>query len=82
VDQVVQHFSANGSVDYLSHVFGITKETRVSFVRVSAAEPLIQVRMQLLGKVTRALGFAVEPMILKATKEFFRDLCRECEEAS
>ena len=82
VDQVVQHFCANESVGYLSHVFGITTETRVTFVRVSAAETLIHVSMQLLGKVTRALGFAIEPMILKATKEFFQDLCRECEEAS
>ena len=29
VDQVVQHFEANRSVSYLSHVFGITCETRV-----------------------------------------------------
>lgn len=31
VDQVVQHFSPNESVSYLSHVFGITCETRVTF---------------------------------------------------
>lgn len=82
VDQVVQHFVSNQSVGYLSHVFGITTETRVTFVRVSTVETLIRVRMQLIGRVTRVLGFAIEPMILKATKQFFEDLRDECEEVS
>lgn len=82
VDQVVQHFAANESVSYLSHVLGITSETRVTFVPISAAETKIRVRMQLVGKVSRALGFAIEPVILKATKQFFEDLRRECEGAS
>lgn len=82
VDQVVQHFSANESVGYLSHVFGITTETQVTFVRVSEMETLMRIRMQLLGKVTRALGFAIEPTILKATKQFFRDFCWDCEQAA
>lgn len=82
VDQVVQHFSANESVGYLSHVFGITTETHVMLVRISAMETLMRIRMQLLGKVSRALGSAIEPMILKATKQFFRDFCWECEPAA
>ncbi len=82
VDQVVQHFTANESVSYLSHVLGITSETHVVFVRVSAGETLIRVSMYLVGKVSRALGFAIEPVILKSTRRFFEDLCRECEAAS
>lgn len=53
-----------------------------TFVRVSAIEMLMRIRMQLLGKVTRALGFAIEPTILKATKQFFRDFCWECDQAA
>jgi len=82
VDQVVQHFTANESVSYLSHVLGITSETHVMFVRVSPEETLIGVRMNLVGKVSRALGFAIEPTILNGTKRFFGDLARECETAA
>jgi imidazoleglycerol phosphate dehydratase HisB len=82
VDQVVQHYTTNESVSYLSHVLGITSETHVMFVRVSAGETLIRVSMHLVGKVSRALGFAIEPVILKTTRRFFEDLCRECEAAS
>jgi len=32
VDQVVQHFVANSRVGYLSHVFGMTTETEVTFI--------------------------------------------------
>jgi hypothetical protein len=82
VDQVVQHFAANESVSYLSHVLGITSETRIVFVPVSPGETLIRVRMNLVGKVSRAFGFAIEPVILNTTKRFFGDLARECESAS
>jgi hypothetical protein len=82
VDQVVQSFTANESVSYLSHVLGITSETHVVFVRVSAGETLIRVSMHMVGKVSRVLGFAIEPVILKSTRRFFEDLCRECEAAS
>jgi hypothetical protein len=82
VDQVVQHFTANESVSYLSHVLGLTTETWVTFHTDAAGETIIRVRMQILGKVSRALGFAIEPMILKTTKRFFEDLSRECEDAS
>jgi hypothetical protein len=65
VDQVVQHFTANESVNYLSHVLGITTETWVTFHRDAADETIIRVRMQIVGKLSRALGFAIEPVILK-----------------
>jgi hypothetical protein len=52
------------------------------FVRVSPEETLIRVRMNLVGKVSRALGFAIEPTILNGTKRFFGDLARECETAA
>lgn len=82
VDQVVQNFTANDSVSYLSHVLGLTTETWITFHQNDAVETIIRVRMQIVGKVSRALGFAIEPVILKTTKRFFEDLCRECEVAS
>lgn len=82
VDQVVQGFLANSMVRYLSHVMGMTTETEVTFVRASPGETQIRVRMQLLGKVSRAFGFAIEPVILNTTKTFFQDLRRECEAAA
>ena len=81
VDQVVQQFQKNERVSYISHVFGITCETHVIFVPVSAGETAVTVRMHLLGTVSRVLGFAVEPAIEKATKGFFEELRRECEAA-
>lgn len=82
VDQVVQHFSPNESVSYLSHVFGINCETRVTFRKVSEEQTAIHVAMQLVGKLSQALGFAIEPAIENATKTLFQDLRRECEAAS
>jgi hypothetical protein len=82
VDQVVQHFSANESVSYLSHVFGITCETRVFFTPVSAGQTAVHVGMQLVGTLSRSLGFAVEPAIAKATKGFFEELKKDCESAA
>ncbi len=79
IDQVVQHFSANESVSYLSHVFGITCETRVFFTSVSARQTSVSVGMQLVGSLSRSLGFAIEPAIAKATKGFFEELRRDCE---
>src|SRR5213083_175559 len=52
VDQVVQHFTPNDSVSYISHVLGITCETRVVFVRVSGGKTLINVSMHLLGTLS------------------------------
>ena len=82
IDQVVQHFTANESVSYLSHVLGLTTETWVTFHVDAAGETIIRVRMEIVGKLSRALGFAIEPVILKTTKRFFEDLCQECEAAS
>ena len=82
VDQVVQHFRANDSVSYLSHVFGMTCETRVTFTAVSDGETAINVSMQLMGTTSRSLGFAVAPAITKAAKGFFEDLRKECEAAA
>ncbi len=64
---------------YLSHVFGITCETRVTFTPVSDAQTAINVVMQLVGTPSRALGFALAPAITKATKGFFEEMRKECE---
>lgn len=82
VDQVVQRFEPLESVSYLSHVLGITCETRVSFIPVSPQQTAINVGMQLIGTVSRALGFALEPAIEKSTRGFFEELRKECEAAS
>jgi hypothetical protein len=82
IDQVVQHFKANESVSYLSHVIGITCETRVTFTPVSASQTAVNVVMQLVGTASRALDFALAPAIKKATRGFFEELRKECEAAS
>lgn len=79
VDQVVQRFKQNESVTYLSHVFGITCETHVHFKAASVSQTEIRVAMQMVGIVSRSLGFAIEPMMAKTTRSFFEDLRRECE---
>jgi hypothetical protein len=79
VDQVVQHFTPNESVSYLSHVIGITCETRVTFTRTSERQTAVNVVMQLVGTPSRVLGFALAPAITKATRGFFEELQKECE---
>jgi hypothetical protein len=79
VDQVLQNFVPCESVCYLSHVLGMTCETRVTFTPVSAQQTAIHVGMQLVGKASRVLGFALEPAIARATKGFFEELRKECE---
>lgn len=79
VDQVVQECVSNERVVYLSHVWGMTCETRITFVRVSDQQTAIRVAMQLVGTVTRSLGFAIEPLIEKTTKGFFNEFRKECE---
>jgi Polyketide cyclase / dehydrase and lipid transport len=79
VDQVVTAFERNQRVSYISHVLGITCETRVTFVPVADDRTAVNVGMELVGTLSRALGFAIEPLIEKATKEFFADLKKECE---
>jgi hypothetical protein len=82
IDQVVQHFKAKESVSYLSHVLGITCETRVTFTPVSPSQTAVNVVMQLVGTASRALDFALAPAITKATKGFFEELRKECEAAA
>ena len=82
VDQVVQHFSPNESVSYLSHVFGITCETRVNFTRVSAQQTAVNVTMNLVGTASRTFGFALVPAIKKAMQGFFEEIRKECEIAA
>jgi hypothetical protein len=82
VDQVVQHFKANESVSYLSHVLGITCETRVTFTPVSRGQTAVNVAMQLVGRASRVLDFALAPAITKATRGFFEELRKECETAA
>src|SRR5580700_11566332 len=79
IDQVVQHFTPNESVSYLSHVLGITCETRITFTPVSPSQTAVNVVMQLVGTASRALDFALAPAITKATREFFEELRKECE---
>ncbi len=79
VDQVVQHFAPKESVSYLSHVFGMTCETRVIFKAVADGRTAINVVMNLVGTPSRTLGFALAPAITKATKGFFEELRKECE---
>jgi hypothetical protein len=81
VDQVLIKFVPHEKVVYLSHVFGITCETSVTFVPADG-QTAINVDMQLVGTLSRALGFAIEPAIEKATKGFFAELKKECELAS
>jgi hypothetical protein len=79
VDQVVQHFAPNESVSYLSHALGITCETRVTFTSVSVRETAVNVVVQLAGTASRALDFALAPVIAHATKGFFDELRKDCE---
>jgi hypothetical protein len=82
IDQVVQHFAPKESVSYLSHVLGITCETRVTFASMAVAQTAITVVMNLVGTTSRTLGFALAPAITKATKGFFEELRKECEAAA
>jgi|SRR5208282_5622464 len=81
VDQVLQSFEPYECVCYISHVLGMTCETRVTFKTISAQSTAINVAMQLVGKASRVLGFALEPAIARATKGFFEELRKECEAA-
>src|SRR5258708_29358876 len=79
VDQVLQHFESNRHVAFISHVFGMTCETRVTFAPLSNHQTAIHVGMQVVGVASHFLGFAVEPAIEKTTKEFFWELKKEGE---
>ena len=79
IDQVLLHFERNRKVVYISHVLGITIETQVTFFPLNETQSAIHVAMQLVGTVSRALGFAIEPVIERSTRDFFAELVRECE---
>ncbi len=79
IDQVVLEFQPNQSVVYISHVLGITSESRIQFIPVSAIRTVIKVKLQMVGTVSRVLGFAVEPTIERAAKDFFDELRRDAE---
>ena len=81
VDQVVQEFILNEKITYLSHVLGLTCETRITFVRITEQQTAVNVAMELLGTVTRSLGFALEPMAFKTSKAFFEEFRKDCEAA-
>jgi hypothetical protein len=66
-------------VSYLSHALGITCETRVTFTSVSVRETAVNVVVQLAGTASRALDFALAPVIAHATKGFFDELRKDCE---
>lgn len=78
VDQVLTQFELNRRVAYISHVYGITCQTQVSFVP-GPAGTVVNVSMQLVGVLSKALGFAIEPVIEKSTRDFFDELRRVCE---
>jgi hypothetical protein len=82
VDQVLQHFDPNHHVAFISHVFGMTCETRVTFTPLDRRQTAIHIRMQIVGAVSLFLGFAIEPAIEKTTREFFAELKTECDAAS
>ena len=82
VEQVVQHFTPNESVSYLSEVLGITCEMRVTFTVVSERQTAINVVMHLVGSVSRSLDFALAPVIKQAVKGLFEELRKECDNPS
>jgi hypothetical protein len=82
VDQVVQHFTRNESVSYLSELLGITCEMRITFTVVSERQTAINVVMQLVGSASRSLDFALAPMIKGTVKGLFDELRKECENPS
>jgi hypothetical protein len=79
VDQVLTHFEPERAIAYLSHFSGFTMETRLSFRSVSEQVTDIHGRMEFLGVLSRVVGFAVEPVIERSTRQFFEDVKRECE---
>jgi hypothetical protein len=78
-DQVLLHFESNRHVAYISHFFGITFETRLTFRAVSDHETQIHIRGEFVGVASRAFSFALGPAIERGTQEFVEALKRECE---
>lgn len=80
VDQVLIRFEPERKADYISHVSGITIETRVRFRASSTHETEIEVQAEFVGTFSRIVSFAVEPALERSTRQFFEDLKRQCEE--
>ncbi len=84
IDQVLLHFEPPRSVAYISHFFGMTLETRLTFHAISDHamsdyETEVQVRGEFVGIASRAFGFALGPAIQRATRLTTEGLGRECE---
>jgi len=79
IDQVLLHFEPPRSVAYLSHFFGMTLETRLTFQAISDQETEIQVRGEFVGTASKVFGFALGPAIERATRVTMEGLRNECE---
>ncbi len=79
IDQVLLHFEPPRSLAYISHFFGMTLETRLTFHAVSDYETEVQVRGEFVGLASRAFGFALGPAIERATRLTTEGLNKECE---
>ena len=77
-----EHDRAGQNAVYLSHVFGMTCETSVTFTPVSVQETAFTPPCSWSGPLRAPLGFALAAAIKKATLDFFEELRRECEGAS
>ena len=79
MDQVLLHFEPERRLTYLSHFFGITLETRLSFRAIPGGKTQIQVRGEFIGVASRSFGFAFGPAIEGGSRDFIENLNRECE---
>jgi hypothetical protein len=78
-DQVLLHFETNRRIAYISHFFGITLETRLSFRALSEQSSEVHVRAEFVGVASRTFGFALGPAIDRGTTDFIEALKKECE---
>jgi hypothetical protein len=81
-EQTLNHFERNHYVGFSSQLYGVTCETRVAFSPVGDDQSAVHVTLIVGGKALRHLGFALEPVMEKATREFFEELKQECASAS
>jgi hypothetical protein len=79
MDQVLLRYEPERRLTYLSHFFGVTLETRLSFRAISDFETEIHVRAEFVGVASRTFGFALGPAIEQGTRAFIENLNKECE---
>lgn len=79
IDQVLVHYEPPRSLAYISHFFGMTLETRLTFYAVSDSETEVQVRGEFVGIASRAFGFALGPAIERATRATTEGMAKESE---